>query len=535
MKRKFILLSVTTLLSFNILLAQVGIGTTTPNASSKLDISSTNSGILIPRMTTTQRNTIASPALGLLVFDNTTHSFWFYNGSAWNELSTGSATNYWSLLGSNIYNNNGGNVGIGTTNPVSKLTISTPNNTDGFTHISDGGIILKEAVGGISAAFGTSSPHTLRLIANGAAVINLDPTGNVGVGLTDPAFKMDISDRIRLRSGTYPAGLWLNDPANTATIGFLGVSDVDRMGLYGNNSSWGLLMNTNTGDVAVGNIPAVAGYKLTVNGGAYLYGALKTNSIETSGDALVDGSLTVSGSYSKFFGHEYLFKDTGPYGELNNQTNNCSIVANQTVAGYWFVTFSDERIKNIIGKSNSAKDLETINALQVTDYTMKDKATYGNRQFKKIVAQVVEKVYPQVITKRVDFIPNVYQVTDKIEKTGRGYLLHFANKHNIDSGAKKLRIQVVNGKAMKEFEIASIPSNNEVEIIAGDLGADNVFVYGEQVNDFRSVDYEGLTTLNISATQELSNLIKKQQSVIETQQQQIDLLEKRLSTLENKL
>jgi hypothetical protein len=52
-------------------------------------------------------------------------------------------------------------------------------------------------------------------------------------------------------------------------------------------------------------------------------------------------------------------------------------------------------------------------------------------------------------------------------------------------------------------------------------------VYGEEVNDFRTVDYEGLTTLNISATQELSNLIKKQQ-------QQIDLLMKRIEVLEKK-
>jgi hypothetical protein len=40
-------------------------------------------------------------------------------------------------------------------------------------------------------------------------------------------------------------------------------------------------------------------------------------------------------------------------------------------------------------------------------------------------------------------------------------------------------------------------------------------VYGEEVNDFRTVDYEGLTTLNISATQELSKLVKKQEEAID--------------------
>ena len=45
---------------------------------------------------------------------------------------------------------------------------------------------------------------------------------------------------------------------------------------------------------------------------------------------------------------------------------------------------------------------------------MKDKVKYGNRLYKKVIAQEVEKVYPQVISKHTDFIPNVYQVTNKI-------------------------------------------------------------------------------------------------------------------------
>lgn len=69
--------------------AQVGIGTTSPDASSMLDIQSTTKGILIPRMLTAQRTAIASPVTGLLVFDTDTQSFWFYNGS-WAELATGS-------------------------------------------------------------------------------------------------------------------------------------------------------------------------------------------------------------------------------------------------------------------------------------------------------------------------------------------------------------------------------------------------------------------------------------------------------------
>ena len=57
----------------------VGINATgnAPHSSAILDVESTTKGMLIPRMTTAQRASIASPATGLLVFDNTTGSCWF--------------------------------------------------------------------------------------------------------------------------------------------------------------------------------------------------------------------------------------------------------------------------------------------------------------------------------------------------------------------------------------------------------------------------------------------------------------------------
>ncbi|GHC47076.1 hypothetical protein [Ulvibacter litoralis] len=63
--------------------AQVGIGTTDPDSSSILDMSSTTQGVLTPRMTTTQRNDISSPADGLMVFDIDEDAFYFFNNGAW--------------------------------------------------------------------------------------------------------------------------------------------------------------------------------------------------------------------------------------------------------------------------------------------------------------------------------------------------------------------------------------------------------------------------------------------------------------------
>ena len=65
--------------------AQVGIGTNSPDASAALDITSTDKGLLIPRMSTAQRTTITNPATSLMVFDTDTNSYWSYVEDAWVE------------------------------------------------------------------------------------------------------------------------------------------------------------------------------------------------------------------------------------------------------------------------------------------------------------------------------------------------------------------------------------------------------------------------------------------------------------------
>ena len=59
---------------------------TTQNASAQFQVDSTTKGVLFPRMTTTQKNAIASPAAGLVVYDSTTNKLCCYNGSTWNDL-----------------------------------------------------------------------------------------------------------------------------------------------------------------------------------------------------------------------------------------------------------------------------------------------------------------------------------------------------------------------------------------------------------------------------------------------------------------
>ena len=91
MKKIQLFLFVIVLLIYIPAFSQVGIGTATPDASAKLDASSITKGFLPPRMTTTQRDAIASPAAGLIIFNTTTNGVEIKTSLGWISLSASSA------------------------------------------------------------------------------------------------------------------------------------------------------------------------------------------------------------------------------------------------------------------------------------------------------------------------------------------------------------------------------------------------------------------------------------------------------------
>ncbi len=70
-------------MGLNDLIAQSGINTTTPDQSAILDVFSTNKGFLPPRLTTAQRDAIAAPAAGLMIYNTTVNCLQWWNGAVW--------------------------------------------------------------------------------------------------------------------------------------------------------------------------------------------------------------------------------------------------------------------------------------------------------------------------------------------------------------------------------------------------------------------------------------------------------------------
>ncbi len=237
--------------------ANVGIGTSSPSSTAILDLTSTTQGALMPRMTTTQRKAISSPATGLLVFDNTVDSFYVYNGTKWANIggNTGTTTTaQWTTSGSNIYNANSGNVAIGKTSPSYQLDVKGPVNADSFML---GGYVQLNTKGSNNLFIGNraglvTTGGTNEFIGSQAGWVNTTGNNNLFIG-----FQTAYSNT----TGTYNEFVGRNAGYNNTTGGsnfFLG----DQAGYKNTTGSYNHFSGGNAGyNNTTGNNNFYEGYQ----------------------------------------------------------------------------------------------------------------------------------------------------------------------------------------------------------------------------------------------------------------------------------
>jgi hypothetical protein len=129
-----------------------------------------------------------------------------------------------------------------------------------------GYIGVNPVVGGMQFLVSPASVNAGNNVAlNTGMLIGAD--GKVGIGVTDPAYLLDIAERMRIR-GTpgFSAGIWLNNEANSAIPAFIGMQADNQVGFYGSGTGWSFLMNTQTGAVSFGGNAGQPGQVLTSNG-----------------------------------------------------------------------------------------------------------------------------------------------------------------------------------------------------------------------------------------------------------------------------
>jgi hypothetical protein len=203
-------------------------------------------------------------------------------------------------------------------------------------------------------------------------------------------------------------------------------------------------------------------------------------------------------------------------------TRSVSIYASNDMAATGFAAFSDARIKRIKGRSDAGRDLATLLDIEVTDYTHIDTIAKGTGREKKVVAQQVEKVFPQSVNRSTDVVPDIFVKAKLVD----GW---------VQAGTdlkKGERVRLIGAKEEGVHEVLEV--RDGAFRTAFKASTDEVFVYGREVKDFRTVDYDAIAMLNVSATQELHRLVVQQGTELASKTKQISHLEQRLAALEQR-
>lgn len=352
------------------------------HATAMLDVKSSAKGMLIPRMTTVQKNAISSPATGLQVYDTDLNLLYYYNGSTWASVATGA--NYWTSAGGNIYNNTGTNIGLGTTTPGDKLEVN------GNIRLTNTATILAgpSTVGSAYSVTVRAGDPYVPVGGSGGSVnilaTNNMPSGGSGYGNLGPSGNINITSG----SGYNTAGGNINITA-------------------GQTSCWSLTGNSHS-DVNIqggANLVAADAASINIQGGGTVGVGCPTANANGGNMIIRSGIGTGSGTQGNI---QLLNGNVGigtaaPSSKLEVCGNTRIIgtlnVSSTVTSSSGITCPSDLRYKkNIAPLYNPIERLMLVNAVQYNWRTEEfPNMNFNDKPQTGFIAQDLEKIFPEMV------------------------------------------------------------------------------------------------------------------------------------------
>ncbi|MEO6454915.1 MAG: tail fiber domain-containing protein [Ginsengibacter sp.] len=308
----------------------IGIGTLTPNASAILDVTATNKGILVPRLSNTQMSSITSPAAGLLIYNTDSAAFAYRTSTGWVFMKgNATASNDWSTKG---------NAGTDT----AKNFIGTTDNKDLIfkqNNIRAGMLSSTNTSWGSESLLLNSSGLLNTAVGSSALRSNTSGNANTAIGLN--ALYTNISGNSNVAAGN--AALY----SNTSGIGNTAIG----LGALGTNSTG----NNNT---ALGRLSLnlnETGYSNVALGAHALLNNINTSNLVAVGDsALLNNN---GGQSNTAVGSKALFSNT--LGNVNT-ANGYNALYSNSGGGFNVATGGNALFSNSLGSGNTATGMDVL-------------------------------------------------------------------------------------------------------------------------------------------------------------------------------
>jgi hypothetical protein len=472
------------------------------------------------------------------------------------RLKSNYGTNYNLVL-----NPNGGSVGIGNTSPSSTLTVGNTGGTipgeillnPTSTQFEGGQIIFKRSLQGSTVdwtldQYGTTSSNARFRIFNGASENNglaILENGNVGLGTASPTAKLNLEGGgIRVSTG-------FNNSTTRPALSTFTIGNYEIRGVGGGGGS----AQSDGADDGFLRLSAGGGSSTSVQSSIDLSGYSNVTDMNrnivmrTSGTERLrinsDGyigvgtssplaPLHVASSVSQYVNiYGYLNQNQAQGNYTANTYYNYSIQTDGRIRAPEFNAISDVRIKKGISKLNSKKQLSDLNRLRVVNYSYIDQLANGNKKKTGFIAQEVEVVNAQFVNHSSDFIPSIFALVKSALVENEVLKIITEKPHGFVKG--DVVKFFAEGKKEVIKTIDEVKSANEFVVYSWKESANNLFIYGKKITDFRAIDFDQITALSVGAIQELSKQIDSLKLENEKFKKKQSNFEARLLKLESKL
>jgi hypothetical protein len=413
--------------------------------------------------------------------------------------------------------NQRGNVGIGTTNPQSKLDVrgtgyiegnlTIRNNADNwqtFVNLTNdvgtvAGISLGNSgntvVGAGNLGFyyiNALNNYAMRLLSNGNTTFGANMT--VSGTTTSTQFVLPTNTDTSLYwNGTVSSLGRANGAGNystSAAVGDIVLRSANKVILQSGSGASGLMIDTNN-NVGIGISPAA---RLHVGSGSY------------NGGTVTYGYLNQSGAA----------------GNISSVISAiCAVFDSAVWCKGTYVASSDTRIKKDIEDINDDSALQKILTIQPKTYKYIDHISKGDKTVYGFIAQQIKEVIPEAVIIQKETIPNIY---DKCEYSSN--VISFESDLSLNDIQLSSNIKLYNCDNKETICQITGYTSNSISIDKHLEHSCNVFfAYGTQVDDFHALDKNYIYTLNVCATQELHKMIQKQNDIIASLLNRIEILE----------
>ena len=355
-----------------------------------------------------------------------------------------------------------------------------------------------------------NTASNITAVGGSALLLNQDGGDNVAVGFASLTHNLHGTDN----TGIGYQALNKNTAGTNTAVGSFALSSTVADGntaigyAAGNTNTSGTYntfigTSTQPGSNNLTNATAIGANAIVSTSNSLVLGSSANVGIGTSSPAY-PLDIGTSASYpSSTYGY---LSSAGTTTTATGTIANVSLRATGQIVAAQFDAVSDMRVKEIMGLSDNKADLERLLKLRVTDYHYIDKIANGPNYKKGFIAQEVEKVYPEAVDRSVNYIPNIFSAPQsaKYDEATKEIIITVTKPHELGAGDM---VKIVTERGNKEVQVARVTSANSFVLENWTDGNEKLFVYGKQVKDFRTVDYERLFTLGVSSIQELSKQI----------------------------